>query len=177
MAKKKRRETIGEGRFMRLVRQNNREFVERTNATGVVAIVALTKDARLVLTDQWREAVGANVIDLPAGLAGDIEGEESEALAVAARRELVEETGYDADDLIELLPCPTSPGLSSEIVTFFRAENARRQGTGGGDESENITVHTVPLGEMPAWIKRQRKANKLIDPKVLAGMLLAMRVV
>ena len=63
-------------------------------ATGVVAIVAVTPACELILTEQFRRSVNRRVIDLPAGLSGD--GPESEELVTAARRELIEETGYEA---------------------------------------------------------------------------------
>ena len=87
-------ETLGEGRFLRLVRRNGWEFVQRIGVDGVVAIVAVTGDRELVVVEQKRPAVGRTVLDLPAGLAGDVDGEDS--LEAAARRELEEETGFVA---------------------------------------------------------------------------------
>ena len=65
------RRVLGEGRFLRLVDDHTWEYVERRNATGVVAIVAVTPAGELLLTEQHRPAVGTAVIDLPAGLAED----------------------------------------------------------------------------------------------------------
>jgi ADP-ribose pyrophosphatase len=167
---KKRREVIGEGKYLRLAIADGFEFAERRNASGVVAVIAVTDDGKLVLTEQHRAAVDASVIDLPAGLAGDSAKHRQEPIVNAAYRELVEETGYEARAMEELLRCPTSPGLTSEIVTFFRASGLTRASAGGGVESENITVHAVPLPRMKAWIRKQIAAGKLIDPKVLVAL-------
>ena len=170
-----RREVLGQGIFLRLVREGRWEFAERTNARGAVAIIAVTKDKRLVLTEQDRPAVGGRVIDLPAGLSGDVVGEEDEAEAVSALRELVEETGYTAKRLKQVARCPTTPGLASEVVTYFLARNAEKIGDGGGVEHEEIVVHTPAIKSIKTWLSRQSKAGKLIDSKVYAGLYFATR--
>ncbi len=63
----------------------------------------------------------------------------------AARRELIEETGYDARRFTLLAHAPTSPGLTTEVVTFFRAAGLKKVGAGGGIEGEDIVIHTVKL--------------------------------
>ena len=83
-----------QGRFLSLVSQNGWEFATRVGSTGVVAIIACTDDDEVLLVEQFRPPVGRNVVEIPAGLAGDITGSESEAFEEAARRELLEETGY-----------------------------------------------------------------------------------
>lgn len=135
------RDILGEGRFLRLVSVDTWEWVERRRVSGVVAVVAVTPDERLLLTGQRRRAVDRQVIDLPAGLAGDDPGAEDEGLPAAARRELEEETGWTADRLVVVATCPTSPGLTSEIVTILRASGLRRIGAGGGvgDEASPCT--------------------------------------
>src|SRR5205085_12602765 len=85
-----------DGKHIQLVRRDRWEYARRKNLTGIVAIVAVTGDGKLILVEQYRPPVGARGIELPAGLAGDAAGEESEALAAAARRELLQETGYGA---------------------------------------------------------------------------------
>ena len=165
-------QVLAAGKYLRLVRDDGWEYCERTQATGVVAIVVVA-DGRLILTEQYRKAVGCRVLDLPAGLAGDIPGGESEELAVAAQRELLEEVGYSARRMVRLAGCPTSPGLTSEIVTFFRAVGVKQAGTGGGDASESIHIRAVPLRTATAWLKRQAAAGLLIDAKVFAGLYFA----
>ncbi len=163
---------LGEGRFLRLVRRRGWEYAERTNARAVVVIVAVTPDGRLLLTEQYREPVAAPVIELPAGLVGDRPDQPDEALGAAARRELVEETGYDADAVEALTAGPPSAGLSSEVVTVVRATGLRRVGAGGGEAGETIRVHAVALADVPAWLAEQARAGRLVDPKVWAALAL-----
>jgi ADP-ribose pyrophosphatase len=169
------RKVLAEGRYLRLVVEDGWEFVERKATTGIVVIVAVTAEGRLLLVEQHRPPVGGRVIELPAGLAGDVAGQEGEELAEAARRELLEETGYEAESMTSLGGGPPSPGTTSERVTFFRAERLRRAGPGGGDEGEQIVVHEVPLAGAPAWLREREREGTLVDPKVHAGLALAGR--
>lgn len=164
------RQILGEGRFLRLFTQQSWEFAERIAATGVVAVLAVTPDDELLLTEQYRPPVQKSVIDLPAGLAGDVQGAEDEDLAAAARRELEEETGWTARTLREIATLPTSPGLTSETVVLFVAEELSRIGPGGGDDSETIAVHVVPRQHIAAWLHEQVAAGVLVDPKVYASL-------
>ena len=158
---------------MRLVDEGGWEYVERNAATGIVVIVAVTSDDRLLLVEQFRPPVAARVLELPAGLAGDVAGHEQEALASAARRELLEETGYEATEWTLLGQGPPSAGLSSEVVSFFRASGLRRAGPGGGDENEAITLHEVSLSSLDGWLRERSQAGILVDPKIHAGLRLA----
>ncbi|MEW4526958.1 NUDIX hydrolase [Maioricimonas sp. JC845] len=169
----RQRTILAEGKFLRLVNDNGWEYAERANSSGVVAVIATTDAGQLVLTEQYRPAVCQNVIDLPAGLAGDIAGEEDEALSRAAWRELVEETGFEADGMTELFTGPPSAGMSSEQVTFFRAGRLTRVHDGGGDHSEDITVHLVPVETAREWLIERAGPDRSIDPKVFAGLYFA----
>jgi len=167
----RRKVVVGSGKFLRLVQVGSWEYAERVKASGVVAIVAVTAQQELVLTEQFRPAVQANVIDLPAGLAGDIEGAEAEELAEAAGRELEEETGYTVPALQRLFRCPSSPGLSSEIVDYFIGYGAARTAAGGGDGHEKIEPHAVPLAILREWLGcRAAEEKTLIDPKVYVAL-------
>jgi ADP-ribose pyrophosphatase len=165
-------EVLAEGRYLRLVRRRGWEYAERTNAIAIVVLVAVTAEGRLLLTEQHREPVGGPVIELPAGLVGDRPGEAHEDLRTAARRELLEETGYEAGDLRPLAAGPPSAGLSSEVVTFLLATDLRHAGPGGGSEQESITVHEVPLAAVGDWLAEHARAGRLVDPKVYAGLYL-----
>ena len=169
-------EILAEGKYARFVRQGRWEFVQRKNLTGIVVLVPITDDNQIVLVEQFRVPTGARVIELPAGLAGDIPGQEDEDLTLAAARELEEETGYRAQQLKRLLAGPPSPGISNEVVTFFLATGLERVGPGGGDASEDIQVHHVPTKEFENWLTQQDAAGKLIDPKVLVAQFYAARL-
>jgi ADP-ribose pyrophosphatase len=165
-------EILGEGRYLRLVRRDRWEYCERRNVSGIVVIVAVTNEGELVLVEQDRPAVRGRVIELPAGLAGDM-GEES--LEEAARRELLEETGYEAARWERLGDATPSPGLCAEVVTFFRAAGLKRGGPGGGDATEQIVVHRMPLASAKEWLRARIAEGLLIDEKVYAGLYFAGR--
>lgn len=157
------------GRYLRLVERDNWEFVSRANARGVVVLVAMTEDDRLVLVEQYRTPVGTRVIELPAGLVGDLSDRE-ESLGTAAQRELLEETGYQAESWSILLECPSSPGMSDEIVTFLQAHRIEKTGAGGGDHSEDIEVHLVARDGIDQWLYDRLREGLLIDPKIYSAL-------
>lgn len=163
---------LAEGKYLRLLSENGWEYVVRPNASGVVVMVAITDDRRLILVEQFRTAVHRRVIELPAGLVGDTAEGSGESLLVAARRELLEETGYEAAEMLRLAQGPVAVGLASEVVTFFQAVGLRRVGPGGGDASESIVVHEVELGALGPWLAAQEAAGASIDPKLYAGLYL-----
>ena len=166
-------ETLYKGRFLSLVLQNGWEFASRVGSTGVVAIIACTDDDEVLLVEQFRPPVGKTVIEIPAGLAGDIAGSESEAFAEAAQRELLEETGYAAATMRELQTGPSSAGLTDELITFFEATDLTKESDGGGDESESIIVHKIPRTDLRDWLAQQAASGKLIDPKIAASLWMA----
>ena len=165
-------EVMAAGKYLRLVKRGHWEYADRHTCTGAVAIVAITDDRRLLLVEQFRIPLSKSVIELPAGLVGDLPGEQHEDLAVAARRELTEETGYEAAEMQWLVAGPSSAGLTSEVVDFFLATRLRRVGDGGGDHHENIVVHQVPLDRASQWLAERSASGRLIDPKVYAGLFL-----
>ena len=166
-------EVLAEGKHLRLVRRVGWEFAERTKVSGVVVIVARTDADELVLIEQLRPVIGKRIIELPAGLAGDSAATSDEPLKNAVKRELFEETGYEAKRIELLTEGPSSAGLTNEILSFFLATGLTRTGDGGGDEAEDIRVHVVPLAETGAWLAAQHKRGKMIDPKVWAGLYFA----
>lgn len=157
---------VFEGKHVIVLSQGDWEFVERKTAKEAVAIVAVTDDDRLILTEQFRVPVDARVIDLPAGLIEEFDAEET------ARRELEEETGFICDRVDLLATAPTSPGITSEIVHFYRARKVRRQGKGGGVGGEDITVHDVPLRDVERWL---RSKDAMVDTKIWAGLHFALQ--
>ncbi len=165
-------EVLGRGRFLRLVSRDGWEYAERLGVRGVVAIVAVTPDGHLVLTEQYRPALDARVIDLPSGLAGDEPGCDDEPLAEAARRELLEETGWECGRLEPVFEGPPSPGSLSEVLTFFLAHDLRRAGDGGGVGDESIEVRTVPLETIRPWLADSARAGAVIDLKVHVALSL-----
>ena len=161
---------LATGQFLTLVREGHWEYAERVQERGAVLIVALTDSEEVLLVEQYRVPLHAPVIELPAGIIGDEPLSGGESRAEAARRELLEETGYAAEKMEPLIAGPGSSGMSSEIVTLFRATGLRRAGAGGGVAHEKIVLHQVPLRQAFDWLRDQAGAGLLIDPKVYAGL-------
>ncbi len=168
---------IYEGEHLQFVSRNGWEYAARKRSTGVIMILAVNEADEIILVEQLRPPLGGTVIELPAGLVGDIAGEENEDPAEAAMRELVEETGYAARSMERIACGPTSPGLSDESVILYRAVGLVRVGEGGGDEAENITVHKVALRDAEAWLKHREAGGTFIDLKVYTGLYFASRTV
>ena len=164
---------LAETSFLRLVDRDGWAFVERVNASAVVVIVPLTAERRLLFVEQHRAPVGRKVIEFPAGLVGDEPGREQEALIEAARRELLEETGYRAATLRLVSTSATSPGMTSEMVRFILASDLTKVGAGGGTPTENIQVHEVALGEARAWLREREQQGTPLAAKIFAGLFFA----
>ena len=162
--------TIAETKFLKLVERGTWSFVQRQSDVRIVAIVAVTNNDELVLVEQYRPPTDSRVIELPAGLAGDIKGQESESLQTAAERELLEETGYTATKWQHLATVTSSSGLTDERVAVFLARDLEKTGSGGGDESEDITVHQIALTDLENWLSDRAHNGFDIDSRVFAAM-------
>lgn len=162
--------TMCEGKYLRLVRRGHWEYAERTNAGSAVIVIAVTPENKLVFVEQFRVPMDANTIEMPAGLVGDVDAQDT--LEDAARRELLEETGWLASEVKVLMVGPTSSGMSNEVVAFVRARGLTRVHAGGGDETENITVHEVPVADAPRWLAAKMAEGYGMDAKLWAGLWL-----
>lgn len=167
------KEVLAQGRYLRLVRQGTWEYAERVGSSGIVGLVPVTDAGEIVLVEQFRVPTGRPVVELPAGLVGDVPGQEQEPLEAAAARELEEETGYRAGRLRRLFQGPNAAGSNSSQMTFFLADRLVKVGPGGGDEHEQIVVHVVPLDRAWPWLRAQEAAGKALDPKIFAGLWFA----
>ncbi|HEX8253797.1 MAG TPA: NUDIX hydrolase [Thermoanaerobaculia bacterium] len=160
--------TAFEGKHLLVKETDDWQFVERKKGKTAVAVIAETEDGHVILTEQFRRPLGKRVIDYAAGLVGDEEGVSDPA--VSAKKELEEETGYVCREVELLATGPTSPGITSEIVSFYRARGVRRKGEGGGVSGEDITVHTIPRRELRGWLRQKEKEGVLIDLKLWGGL-------
>jgi 8-oxo-dGDP phosphatase len=143
-----------------------REVVEHV---GAVAVLALDEAERVVLVNQYRHPVRARLTELPAGLL-DVAGEPPLA---AARRELVEEAGLQADEWHVLLDLYSSPGFSDEAVRIFLARGLsgidRPEGFVAEAEEAGMTVDRIPLDDAVGRVLAGRISNSSAVSGILAA--------
>lgn len=161
--------TVYEGRYQRMVVRGTWEYSERTHTGGLAAIIiAVTPADDVLFVEQFRVPLQARTIEMPAGLVGDVHAGES--IEQSSIRELEEETGWTATHAEVLMIGPTSSGASSEKIAFVRATGLSRVGAGGGDASEDITVHAVPRAQAAAWLAGKLREGYELDAKLWAGL-------
>jgi ADP-ribose pyrophosphatase len=167
-------ETLFEGRWLRMKRHGTWEYCERSHDSKgmAVIIVALTPQDEVLFVEQFRVPLGKHTIEMPAGLVGDLSHGDSaeDTLEAAARRELVEETGWFPHEVEVMMIGPTSAGMSTERIALVRARKLEKVGDGGGVDNENITVHTVPRAQAPAWLQQKRQEGYELDLKLWGGL-------
>jgi len=172
-----RKKTVWEGKFLRGVSVTYRdsggslrqwETVERVNCEGIVAIVPLTGSGEVILIRQFRPAVNNYVIEFPAGL-----NDKGERLEEAARRELLEETGYEPKEMVFLAQGPLSSGSSNELLSVYLATGLRFKGVEGRDETEDIEVLEIPLDRVEQELSRFTARGDYIDLKIFGFIELA----
>lgn len=163
-------ETLHRGDWLSLYREGHWEFVARSNARGAAFIAAMTEAGEVVLVEQYRVPLQARCIEVPAGIIGDEAQHAEEAFEAAAARELEEETGFRAHRMEHLMTGPTAPGMSSELLHFYRATQLERVHAGGGVAGEDITVHLVPLAQATDWLMSRMAAGTRVDPRVFAAL-------
>ena len=161
---------VWQGKYVVAKTRGRWEYVSRARGIRAAVIIAI-EDGHVLLVEQYRVPLGRVCLELPAGLIGDDDGAEDEPAEVAAIRELEEETGYTAAHMDDLGEYHSSPGMVSESFTLMRARGLRKVGDGGGTESEDITVHRVPLSALPEFVAQRRALGHAVDVRI--AMLLA----
>lgn len=164
---------LAETPYLRLIDRAGWSFVERPNSRGVITIIPLTAERKLLFVEQFRAPLKNKVIEFPAGLMGDERGHEHEDAVASARRELREETGYEARSLELVATTSTSPGMTNELVHFVLAWDLVRVGEGGGVAGESIVVHEVRIDETRAWLREQEREGRILAAKLFAGLFFA----
>ena len=129
---------------------------------GAVVIVPVTDDGDFVLIKNQRQSVGLSLWEFPAGTL-----EPGEDPLTAARRELVEESGYEADALQALGGFFAAPGYSTEVLQLFVARRLRWVG-----QSLDPTEHITPARRSHAQLMEMIRSGQIVDAKTLASLTL-----
>jgi 8-oxo-dGDP phosphatase len=148
--------------------QVGREVVEHPGAVG---IVALDEAGQVLLIRQYRHPAGRELWEIPAGLR-DVAGE---PLSTTARRELLEEAGYQAAHWQVLADFFTSPGISSERLRVFLARGLTRvpeaeRGYVPDHEEAHLSVEWAPLDVVVSRILAGNLHNGVMMVGVLAAL-------
>lgn len=119
---------------------------------GAVAIIAITKDEKIILVEQYRKALEKSLIEIPAGKL-----EPGEQPEITALRELEEETGFTTTKLTFVTSFYTSPGFANEIIYLYLADNLEKMNAPpAGDEDEFIELMELSLDEVKELVSQQR---------------------
>jgi len=149
-------------------RTAKREIVGHGGAVSVAAVdSADPATANVLLIEQYRPAVGRRLWEMPAGLL-DVPGEPAQP---AAARELLEETGYRAENWSVLLDVATSPGFSEETVRIYLATGLSFEGRPDGEDDEEAELRVVWV---PLRVAVQAAlAGSIVNVMAVAGLLAA----
>jgi ADP-ribose pyrophosphatase len=143
---------------------NTREIIRHHGSVVILAVDESKNpnDPEIVFERQYRHATGRFLIELPAGRV-----EPKEPPLSAAKRELIEETGYRAKRWTLLTKYFASPGFLGEWMQLYLARDIR-EGRSAPEPDENIEVFRMTLSEAMALVS----ANKIQDGKTLIGLML-----
>jgi ADP-ribose pyrophosphatase len=145
--------------------RNVRDVI-RHNGSVVILAVDESKnpaDPDVIMERQYRHAAGQFMIELPAGTRNP-----GEAPLAAAKREMIEETGYRAKRWTMLLRYFASPGFLGEWMQIYLAPRDIRQGEAKLEDDENLEVFRMPLSEAMRMVAE----GKIHDGKTLIGLSL-----
>jgi ADP-ribose pyrophosphatase len=131
---------------------------------GAVAVVAVDDEERVLVVQQYRHPVGARLVELPAGLL-DVDGEEPLA---AAKRELAEEGHVAAARWTPLFVVSPSPGMSTERVHMYLAEQISAEA-----DLDGFTARHEEADMTRAWVPLAALVDAVLSGQVSNGLTIA----
>ena len=140
-------------------RTKKREIVVHPGAAAIVALMNKGEEKEVLLVEQYRKAVESKTLEIPAGTL-----EEGESPEECARRELIEETGFQASKMDTLTEFYPSPGFSSEIIHILKASGLRKV----SDVEAELPIRFVRLSELLMKIRN----GEIKDGKTVIGVLM-----
>lgn len=155
------REVVYQGKFLQIRKDvaslpdgktNTREFVVHP---GAAAMVPIDSEERILVERQFRYGPGRVYIELPAGKI-----DPGESSFETAKRELIEETGYQAAKWAYLTTIHPAIGFSNEVMDIYLARDLQRVDR-NLDEGEFVEIEWVTLG----WLVDELRAHRLLDVK------------
>jgi ADP-ribose pyrophosphatase len=141
---------------------------------GAVAVVAIDPEDRVLLVRQWRHATGGSLLEIPAGTLDRHPDGSLEDHALAAARELEEETGSRAGAWRHLGEFYTAPGFTSELMHLYLATDLTSTHADGlkPDEDEHLELEQMPFADAIAMTER----GEFHDAKTVVGLLMVARL-
>ncbi len=128
-------------------------------------IVALTKDGNVVLVKQYRHGVCDVLLEFPGGVV-----EDGEDPIDGAKRELLEETGYQASDVIQIAKLYPNPALQTNTLHCFLALDVEKVSEQKLDAGEDIEVQLMPLDELIKMAKRGEFPHALMNAVLFCAL-------
>ena len=132
-----------------------------------VVVIALTTDRNMLFTRQYRQGTGEILLQLPGGSYD----KKTEDPKQAATRELLEETGYQAEGFIYLGEVSIYPSKMTKKVHIYLAADVKQRGATQFDDTEDIQTVSFPLTDVVKLIE----TGRITDAEAIAGIFLALQ--
>jgi len=133
-----------------------------------VNVIAITPDEEIVMTQQYRHAIGQVVMEIPGGV---IDSRDTSP-QMAAERELLEETGYKGSSIISLGTTIPNPALQNNLIHSFLVRDAVKVQEQQLDEAEDIEIELMKIQDIPSYVK----SGKLNHVFSISAIYLALHV-
>ncbi len=161
--KRKKSEKIADCRVFAVRRDVSERKSDGTEATFFVVenpdwvnVIALTEKGEVVLIEQFRHGAEKIVLEIPGGMI-----DENELPETAARRELLEETGFTSNEFIFLGKSHPNPAIQNNRIFHYLAVNCQKTAETKFDEHESVITKIVPLAEVENLIRNEKFTHSL----------------